>query len=374
MKRYLAIEVVAFAALTLVAWWLGSIATSAWLHRVAKLALSGPNEAAVRSAARSACVFMTVGIVALAAARVIGARKAESAISVPWLLPAAVAAAMFGFAVHLATVEVSHGTALMPTATGFAQGFLVGCVAAAGILVAPVDLAELASRARKPIAITIAAIFVALAVVGSGPAGSGTRINLGPLQPIELIKPLAILFLAVYLGSRASKLRWHRKKVVGLRWPRLDLLLPAIGVLLLIVAGLYVIGDLGPVLLLALVFLGMFFVVSRATGWVVVALAILGSLMALLAKWPGLAGGGTVKTRLVMWQHPWDNGLTNGSQLGEGLWAMSAGGWHGQGLGRALTPLVPAGKTDLVLATMTEQLGAAGLVVYQLALAALVIG
>ncbi len=112
-------------------------------------------------------------------------------------------------------------------------------------------------------------------------------------------------------------------------------------------------------LLLALVFLGMFFVVSRATGWVIVALSLLGGLLAVLATWPSLAAkGGTVKTRLSMRQDPWTNGLSNGSQLGEGLWAMSAGGWHGQGMGRALTPLVPAGKTDLVLATLTgERLG-----------------
>jgi cell division protein FtsI/penicillin-binding protein 2/cell division protein FtsW (lipid II flippase) len=376
LKRYVPqlLELLTFAALVLVAWWLGSIATTAWLARVTKLALPAPAELAVRGAARNACVYMTVGVILIAAARVWAARRSQSAIDVPWLLPCAVAAALFGFAVHLATVEVSHGAAVMPTALGFAQGFLVGCAAAAAILAAPVDLAEAAARAQKPIAIAIAVIFAALAVAGSGPAGSGTRINLGPLQPIELIKPLAILFIAVYLGSRASKLRWHRKKLVGLRWPRLDLLLPAIGVLLLIVAGLYVIGDLGPVLLLALVFLGMFFVVSRATGWVVIALSILGGVLALLAAVPGLAGGGTVKTRLVMWTDPWTNGLTNGSQLGEGLWAMSAGGWQGQGLGRGLTPLVPAGKTDLVLATLTEQMGAVGLVAYQLALAAIVVG
>ncbi len=370
----LLVELAAYALAILIAWWLGSHATSAWLERVAKLGLTGPDAAAVRSAARTACVYFSVGCIAIGAARLFALRRAESAIPVPWLLPAAVAASLFGFAVHLATVEVSRGAALMPTAVGFAQGFLVGSIAAAAILVAPVDIAELASRARKPIAITIAAIFAALAVAGSGPAGSGTKINLGPLQPIELIKPLAILFLAVYLGSRASKLRWHRTRFLRLRWPRPELLAPAIAVLVLIVAGLRLIGDLGPVLLLALLFLGMFFVVSRATGWVVVALSILGGMFALLAKWPGLAGGGTVKTRLVMWTDPWTNGLSNGSQLGEGLWAMSAGGWDGQGLARGLTPLVPAGKTDLVLATMTEQLGALGLVAYQLALAALVIG
>jgi hypothetical protein len=66
--------------------------------------------------------------------------------------------------------------------------------------------------------------------------------------------------------------------------------------------------------------------------------------------------------------------MTNGHQLGEGLWAIAAGGWKGHGLAHATTPLVPAGKTDLVLATMTEQVGALGLVAYQLALAGIVVG
>ena len=55
-------------------------------------------------------------------------------------------------------------------------------------------------------------IFVALALFGTGPRGSGTRINLGPFQPIELAKLLFIAFLAVYLGSRASKLRFQRQR------------------------------------------------------------------------------------------------------------------------------------------------------------------
>jgi cell division protein FtsW (lipid II flippase) len=276
--------------------------------------------------------------------------------------------------IHHATVEIAGSAALDPTASGFAQGFLVGCLAAAAILVAPIDLAELAARARLPIAIAIGAIFAALAVAGSGPAGSGTRINLGPVQPIELVKPLAVAFLAAFLGARASKLRWQRRRFLGLRWPRLDLLVPASLVLVMIFAGLYVIGDLGPVLLLALLFLGMFYLVSRATGWAVIALAIVAVLLAVLAIWPALAGGGTVQTRLRMWSDPWTNGLSNGHQLGEGLWATAAGGTTGQGLANAATPIVPAGKTDLILATMTEQLGARGLVLYQLLVASIVFG
>jgi cell division protein FtsW (lipid II flippase) len=383
-SRWLVVELAALALAIAIAWWLAGAATAAWLARVARLGVPGPSPDAVHALARQAALYFTAGVAALAAARALGpgARSLRRSrapgegdpIVVPWLVPAAVAASLLGLAVQLATVEVSRGAAALPTGAGFAQGFLLGCLAAAGLMLAPIDLAEAAARARLPIALAIGGIFAALAVAGSGPPGSGTRINLGPIQPIELVKPLAIAFLAAYLGARAPKLRWHRRRLLGLRWPRLELLVPAVGVLLAIVAGLYVIGDLGPVLLLALVFLGMFFVVSRATGWVVVAFGILALALAVLALWPALAGGGTVQTRLVMWQEPWTNGMSNGHQLGEGLWAINAGGWSGQGLARAATPLVPAGKTDLLLATLTEQLGARGLVAYQLALGALVLG
>ncbi len=369
------VEVVAIAACVVAAWWLGSHATGAWLERVSALKLKAPEAGAVRGAARMACLYFTAGAGVLAAARVVNARRVgESTVHVPWLVPACVGAALLGLAFHLATVETAHGAVVMPGAVGFAQGFLIGCVAGAGVLVAPIDVAEIASRARVGIAVAIGAIFAALAVVGSGPAGSGTRINLGPLQPIEVIKPLSVLFLAAYLGARAPKLRWQRARFLGLRWPRLTLLVPAMGVLVAIVAGLRVIGDLGPVLLLAFVFLGMFFVASRATGWVVVALGLVVLVLVVLAVWPGIAGSGTVKTRLVMWRDPWTNGLPNGHQLAEGLWAIATGGVHGQGLAHAALPLPPAGKTDLALAVMAEQMGAFGLVAYHVLLGAIVIG
>ncbi len=368
-------ELVALGLAIALAWWLGSYATSAWLQRASELSVTAPDAAAVRASARLACLYFTAGIGALIAARVWNGRKVtESTVAIPWLLPAMAAGALLGLTFHLATVEIVRGVAAMPSAASFAQGFLMGSVAGAAILVAPIDLGELATRARLPIAITIAAIFAALAFVGSGPAGSGTRINLGPIQPIELVKPLAVLFLAAYLGPRAAKLRWQRQRVLGLRWPRLELLVPALLVLVAIVGGLYVIGDLGPVLLLAFVFLGVFFIVTRATGWVVVALSLVAALILVLALAPGIAGGGTVKTRLVMWQSPWTNGLSNAHQLAEGLWAIASGGWDGQGLARASLPLPPAGKTDLALAVMAEQLGAVGLVAFHLILGAIVLG
>src|SRR5258705_9785172 len=81
----LGLELAAFGLAIVVAWWLGSLGTNAWLHRVAKLGLPGPSEAAVRGAARSACLYFTIGVALVAAGRVINVRRAQSAIAVPWL-------------------------------------------------------------------------------------------------------------------------------------------------------------------------------------------------------------------------------------------------------------------------------------------------
>ena len=374
MKRALAIELALLAAIAALAWLAGGHAVDAWLARVARLdGVTAPAAEVVRAQATRANLVFTLAIATLAIARFVADRRARDPLAVPWLVPAAMAACSLGLVVHHATVEVAGGVVLAPSAAGFAQGVLIGGVAGAAVIVAPVDLAELVVRARLVLAAAIGVIFAALAVAGSGPAGSGTRINLGPIQPIELVKPLAVLFLAAFLGARAAKLRWHRRRFLGLRWPRLELLVPALLVLVAIVAGLYLIGDLGPVLLLALVFLAMFFLASRATGWAVLAAALLALLIAVLGTWPAIAGGGTVQTRLRMWQAPWTNGLPFGGQLGEGLWAVAAGGPTGQGLGEAHVPILPAGKTDLMLATMTEQLGAVGLVAYQVLVVAIVL-
>jgi cell division protein FtsW (lipid II flippase)/cell division protein FtsI/penicillin-binding protein 2 len=373
--RLVIVELAALGLGIVLVWWLGGRAASAWQLRVGELTdVRRPDAGAVAGLARRADVLFTLGVVVLAAGRVLGVRRAREPAVLPWIVPAAVYACLIGLVIHHATVEVAGGVVAVPSAAGFATGFLLGAIAAAIVMVAPVDLPELASRGQLAIAIVILGSFVALAVAGSGPPGSGTRINLGPVQPIEVIKPLAVVFLAGFLGARAAKLRWQRQRVLRLRWPRLALLAPAIAALVLVFAGLYVVGDLGPVLLLAFIFVGMFFLVTRSTGWIVVALAIVVVILAIAARWPELAGGGTLATRLRMWSDPWANGLAQGHQLGEGLWATAAGGWTGQGLGQAAVPLVPAGKTDLILATTSEQLGALGLVAYQALVAAIAIG
>jgi len=375
-RAWLALEGALLAASIVLAWWLGAHATDAWIERASELAARGARVAAddvVRSASRRASLVFSAGVVILALGRGVSAFRAREPLHVPFLVPAAVIACLLGLTLHHATVETvpsATGIAVaLPSAPSFAQGFLFGAIAAAVILVAPVDLARLASRLRLPIAVAIVAVFASLFVAGTGPGSSGARINLGPIQPIEAVKLLFVAFLAAYLGARAAKLRWQRRRALGLRWPRPVLLVPALAFLVATFSGLFLVGDLGPVSILALVFLGMFYVVTRATGWAVLAVTTVAGLVAVIARWPDLVDVARVATRVRMWLDPWWNALPHGDQLGESLWAVAAGGVGGRGLARASVPLVPAGKTDLVIATMVEQLGAVSALVHLLLLA-----
>ncbi|KAB2910535.1 MAG: hypothetical protein F9K40_02340, partial [Kofleriaceae bacterium] len=116
-----------------------------------------------------------------------------------------------------------------------------------------------------------------------------------------------------------------------------------------------------------------FYVVTRASGWVAAATGFLVVLLAAMHTWPGIVDTGRVATRIHIWKDPWGNGLTHGHQVGEGLWAIAAGGTTGQGLAQVNVPLPPAGKTDLALAPFMEQLGWLGLVVYLALLGTIVV-
>jgi len=69
----------------------------------------------------------------------------------------------------------------------------------------------------------------------------------------------------------------------------------------------------------------------------------------------------TLADRVRMWQSPWDNTARGGSQIAHALWALASGGTSGTGVGLGDTGYIPAGYTDLVLASIGEELGFAGL-------------
>jgi cell division protein FtsW (lipid II flippase)/cell division protein FtsI/penicillin-binding protein 2 len=211
-----------------------------------------------------------------------------------------------------------------------------------------------------------------LVVFGSGPAGSGARVNLGPMQPVEFIRLLLALFLAGYFARRWEVLRGSRGQTVRtirvpawLDVPRVDYVLPVAAGVAAALLLFFLQKDLGPALFLSSVFLITFAVARNGVG---VAAAGFATLVAGFYAGYALNISTTLTARVAMWRSTWDNAVRGGEQIAQAIWGLSTGGAAGAGLGRGQTEYLPAGFTDLMLTAIGEELGFAGL----LAVAALV--
>lgn len=219
------------------------------------------------------------------------------------------------------------------------------------------------------------ALFALLMRFGSGPGGNDAKVNLGPFQPVEIIKILLVFFLAGYFTRNWERLRDLREKRLlpkSLRWigvPRLSHVLPVMLAVSVALGFFFLLKDLGPALVTGLLFLAMFAVARGRAG-----LAIFG--VALLVG--GVAIGyhfgkpTTVVDRINMWLSPWDNDVHGGNQLAHSLWAFSTGGALGSGPGWGDPEMIPAGHTDLVLPAIGEEWGFCGVATVLLLLGFLV--
>jgi len=207
---------------------------------------------------------------------------------------------------------------------------------------------------------------VLLILFGSGPGSSSAKVNLGPLQPIEVIRLLLALFLAGYFGRRWELLREVRGETIGdvrlPRWinlPRVEYALPVLVGVAASLAFFFFQKDLGPALFLCCVFLAVYAVARGRVGMAVTGLVLLAA-----GFYAGyrLEVSSTLVSRVRMWQSPWDNAVAGGDQITHALWAMATGGSLGTGLGLGDSRYLPAGHTDLILAAIGEELGVVGLV------------
>ena len=116
--------------------------------------------------------------------------------------------------------------------------------------------------------------------------------------------------------------------------------------------------DLGPALMLAVVFLAVYGIARGTAGLMLAGVVLLAAGFFVGYR---LEISTTLADRVRMWQSPWDNVARGGDQIAQALWSMSTGGLFGTGLGLGDTRYLPAGHTDLVLAAVGEELGFTGL-------------
>jgi cell division protein FtsI/penicillin-binding protein 2/cell division protein FtsW (lipid II flippase) len=239
----------------------------------------------------------------------------------------------------------------------FAWGVALGCLMLLLPLLRVFNRQRFSRWIYTPLLAALA-LFVLLLAFGSGPTGSDARVNLGPFQPVELIKILIVFFLAGYF---AHKWQWLRdlqtRRLRWLNFPRLAQTLPVMAGVAIPLAMFFLLKDLGPALITGFLFLTMFAVARNRAG---LALAGLTILIGGVALGYHFGKPNTVVERVSIWLSPWDNDERGGDQLAHSLWAFSTGGALGSGPGLGDPAMIPAGHTDLVLPAIAEEWGFPG--------------
>ena len=210
------------------------------------------------------------------------------------------------------------------------------------------------------------ALSAALLIFGSGPGESGVKVRLWFFQPVEVVRLLLVLFLASYFARRWEFLRELEEKRVrlGVSLPRLDHALPVVVGVVLAIVFFFLQQDLGPALVLSVLFLCLYGVARRRIGLALVAAALLLAVGSLAYK---IGYPHVVVTRVAMWLEPWDNGMPRGEQVVQSLWALASGGVRGMGLAAGHPESIPAGYTDLILSVAGEEFGFMGILALAIA-------
>ncbi|QJD94870.1 FtsW/RodA/SpoVE family cell cycle protein [Mucilaginibacter robiniae] len=251
------------------------------------------------------------------------------------------------------------------------------------------------------LAITLLALTIKF---GTGPEGSGVKVNLFGFQPSEIVKYLIILFLAGFFAINEKLISEYATWTK--RWSFFSFALIAILATLML---FLLLGDLGPAMVVCFTFIALFsfsrgdfgFMAAAVVIYVLVSWAfknvwlsviITAALVALLMmvqrrqlsesavmvlvimaafltidQIPYLdkAFPGPVQRlidRKAIWQDAWNNEVYGGDQVANGLWAMASGGVSGQGIGEGFAKTIPEAHTDMILPSMGEEFGWTGIV------------
>lgn len=298
--------------------------------------------------------------------------------------------------------------------------FIYFCIGFAGILVLQfVNLKKLTTdsgffrlfifkRGRKaangwPWAVAATGLLVLTILFGTGPEGSGVKVNLFGFQPSEIVKYSVIIFLAGFFATN--------EKFIS-EYPsfnkRLSFFVFAVMAIVATILLFLVLGDLGPAIVCCFTFIILFsfsrgdfmqviaaMVLYAITIWIfknvwyatgitaaalalymlvakkklsesaVMALVVVSGFL-LLDKVPVLAKiiPGPIQRlvdRKAIWSDAWNNQVYGGDQVANGIWAISTGGITGQGAGEGFAKTIPEAHTDMILPAIGEEFGWAGI-------------
>ena len=214
-------------------------------------------------------------------------------------------------------------------------------------------------RLREPAVVYTALCLVVLMLAGTffldKSHATHRWIRIGPvgIQPSELAKLVAILYLAWFLDLR-------RRATTSLQFSKGDLvhtILPAVAPVLICVLLIVMQPDLGTSVDIVLIMTAILFVAGLSWKWLMVGLAA-----ALPALFLLIAHVSYRQARIMAFLHPEADPQGAGFQLLQSLIAVGSGGFTGVGLMESKQKLfyLPEAHTDFIYAVICEELGFIG--------------
>ena len=189
--------------------------------------------------------------------------------------------------------------------------------------------------------------------------GAQLWVDIGPLnfQPGELSKILLVVFFAGYLAERKELLSIASRRVLGVRVPDLKHFGPLLVMWGLSLAVMFYLKDLGSSLLFFSIFLVMIYIATARSVYVATGVGLFG-----LGAYLGYRAFDHVQLRVATWLDVFNPDYIQDEsyQLARSLFALSAGGLFGTGLGRGRPDLVPEAHTDFIFSVVGHELGLIG--------------
>lgn len=201
-----------------------------------------------------------------------------------------------------------------------------------------------------PLAIVALALMVLVLLPHFGVEVNGARrwLRLGPMQmqPAELAKVAAIVFMALWLER-------HRERLGSLE----DGVVPFLALLGLVTLLVILERDLGTTLIIAAILLAQFMVAGGRKRHVLLLALIIGLCVYIFIRMEPYR-----LHRILAFFNPWADPLNTGFQAIQSVVALGSGGIVGVGLGQSIQKYqwLPFAHTDFIFAIVGEETGLIG--------------
>lgn len=190
------------------------------------------------------------------------------------------------------------------------------------------------------------ALFIITLIAGKTQGGSRNWIIIGPLsfQPSEIIKLLAVFMLADrYANEDRYKIKGINPSIVS-------------SAMIYVFLGFLVIQrEWGTAVLLVALHITMMYIYGTDIK-VMLLNIICGGAGAIL----GALFVPHIKVRISVWLDPWSQIWDKGNQIAQSLFAITAGGFFGTGLGLGSPEYIPEVHSDFIFSAICEEFGILG--------------